>query len=449
MTVLRTAINPGQAHLFHELSHGIDVDPPLAKHEVQVQLAWARGQKRCGVLDESELAELGDGLNEALALIERGEFVWRAEDEDIHMHLERFVTERSGALGKRMHLGRSRNDLIATTLRLFAADEALKLGRSLEALAQAIADQAEGWLAILVPGMTHLQSAQPVRWGHAWSAHAWALCRDLERLSCVPRRALEYMPLGSAALCGTHLPIDLARVAQELGFKAPPANSYDAVSDRDFVLELSGALAILSTHLSRLCQDVIYWSSAPIGLLRLPSAWSSGSSIMPNKRNPDAFELIRARAARIQAMHQEMLHMTSVPQSGYASDLHEAKRTFVRLIIEAGACIQALAHALPGIEVELKSAKRLLETGHLLATDLAHEKVRAGSDFRDAYGWVAKRVADAEAQGVQVHQLEDLGRADAFEGSVEQRGNSGGTAIAAATEAIRQLRAKIASIRCF
>lgn len=427
-------------HLLLEFTQGIDVDARLAAQEVAVQKAWARGLGQAGILSAGEVANATAALTEALELMNEGRFEWRVEDEDIHMNLERFLTERHGALGKRIHLGRSRNDLIATTLRLFARDQLALLAGGVRGLGLALASQAEATMETIVPGLTHLQHGQPVRFGHVLASHGWALARDLERLAFASRRAMERMPLGAAALAGTTLSeLDLDAIAQELGFQGPAWNSYDAVGDRDFLIEAIDASAGVALHLSRLSEDFIIWSSTATGLVRLPPDWSTGSSIMPNKRNPDVPELIRAKSAHVMgaAANAHML-VKAVPTS-YGSDLHELKGVAQRAFDELAKSLVVFTPFVRGIRVDAGRAGELLARGHVLATEIADELAREGLPFREAYARVATLVEQAEAQGVQVEAVAGM-MGITPETAVERRSGFGGTARARALEGLTALR---------
>ena len=453
MAILESKRNQTRAGALFEFTQGIEVDARLAKQEVRVQIAWARALAGLKILTQEEFKQVESTLSEALTLMEAGKFQWRVEDEDIHMNLERFVTERAGILGKKMHVGRSRNDLIATTLRLFARDTVEELSAEVKDLILALCERAEKDADVIVPGLTHLQHGQPIRHGHTLAGHGWAFSRDLKRLRAAQNEAMGVMPQGSAALSGTTLPVDLNIVARELGFGSPPVNSYDSVGDRDFILEALNALAISAVHLSRLAEDCVIWSSTAVGLVRLPSAWSTGSSIMPNKRNPDVPELVRAKAAHIiAASTNAQTLMKGVPTS-YGSDLHELKSVFMRAVDEFAACLSVLPEFVRGLEPNRVRARELLKKGHILATEIADQLTAQGVPFREAYAQVAALVETAENQGVQ---LEDLSESDwspivpglsakfmpelTPEYAVERRTNCGGSSMARTLEGILALR---------
>ena len=457
MGVLTSKRNAERAAELFEFTQGIDVDRRLAPQEVRVQKAWARALGAIGILTSDEVTRGLKALDAALALIEANQFEWRAQDEDVHMNLERFITEREGSLGKKMHLGRSRNDLIATSLRLFVHDSLVSVAGGLRDLALALAEQAEKNLEVIIPGMTHLQHGQPVRFGHALAAHGWAISRDVERVELAAQRALAVMPLGSAALAGTTLSVDLSTIAAELGFRTAPINSYDSVGDRDFVIEGLDALAGCAVHLSRLSEDFIIWSSTAIGLVKLPAAWSTGSSIMPNKRNPDVPELVRARSAHMMGAAAEAHTLCKAVPTSYGSDLHEIKGVFMRSLDEMRACLSVLPQFTRGFEVSQKEAQRLLGRGHVLATEIADElAMNQGVPFREAYAQVAALVEMAESKGVQIEQLSaqdfaavapKLGQTFISslnaQAAVEKRSNSGGSSLDQARRGIAALRARL------
>lgn len=406
MGVLTTKKNKGGNRRLFDFTNGIDVDKALAAEEIQVQKAWARALSQIAILQPAEAETLQVTLEQALEQMQRGEFQWKVEDEDIHMNLERFLVEKLGELGKRIHLGRSRNDLIATTLRLFVCHSLAEAKMGLETLIQSLCTLAAANIEKLVPGMTHLQHGQPVRFAHVLCAHGEAFARDYLRLEEAQKQAMAVMPLGSAALAGTTLPLDLTSLATELGFMSAPLNSYDAVGDRDFLLNALNAIALIGIHLGRLSEDFIIWSSTPVGLVKLPKDWSTGSSIMPNKRNPDVPELVRAKSAHlIGAQVNGMALMKGLPTS-YNSDLHELKGVFLHALGELDKCLQILPPFILGLEVNKVRAQELLGQGHLLATEIANHLALIGVNFREAYQITAALVAAAEEDGVSVEKLD-------------------------------------------
>jgi argininosuccinate lyase len=450
---MQTDTNPTLNGGLYAFTNGIDVDKFLASAEVRVQLSWAEGLEQIGYLKPQEVLQIRATLQEALELIKAGKFEWRIEDEDIHMNLERFVTEKLGILGKKMHFGRSRNDLIATTLRLFVFESLEETKAKVISYLRANLKQAGASVDVIFPGKTHLQHAQPMRLAQLFLAYAQESRRDLERLEAAQARAMEYSPTGAAACTGTPLQIDLGKLAKGLGFRSGPLNSYDSVGDRDFMLETLQALALMGVHLSRFCEDMIYESSSAVGMLKLSKAWSTGSSIMPNKRNPDIPELVRAKMARVISAANEGLNLVRTVTHSYGSDLHELKRTVLVSLNETNACLDVLTPFTEGLMIDELRARELLHSGHLLATEIADALTGSGMAFRDAYKIVGAMVARAQEVGRQVHELskEDLAAARielplsvnlaaiSYESAVERRQNMGGTSKAQLLSQIKEL----------
>lgn len=441
MSVLTTQYQPTKSDLLASFTNGVRPDQELYAQEIRVQMAWARGLAELEVLSGEDLKHITSALDEAARLMQTGRFEWRETDEDIHMNLERFVNDETRGLGKKMHAGRSRNDLIATTLKLHVADSAAEAQALIQDLITKMIALAEENLDVIVPGMTHLQNGQPIRWSHALLGHAWAFKRDLQKFKAVHETALAVMPLGSAALSGTTLPMKLAALAAELGFASPPLNSYDAVGERDAIIDFLQASAHFGAHLSRLAEDIIYWSSAPVGLVELSKHWSTGSSIMPNKRNPDVAELARAKASLWIGDAHGVLTLVKGLATSYASDLHETKLPYLRVVADLKLTLKVFGHFLSELRLNRKRAEELLGQGHILATELANHLTDNGVPFREAYGIVAGLVELAETKRLQVHQLAhaDVGtltqkidptflRELSFASCVEKRHQSGGTA---------------------
>lgn len=456
MAILTSSVNAKRENALFQFTQGIEVDRRLAQQEIAVQRAWARGLVQCGSLTQKEFDEVELALSAAWELMQADKFEWRVEDEDVHMNLERFITDKIGVLGKKMHSGRSRNDLIATTLRLFVRDAIAQISEGVKDLGQALVDRAEHTQDVLVPGLTHVQNGQPIRFGHVLAGHAWALTRDLERLKNASKTATATMPLGSAALSGTALVIDLNRISRELGFQSPSFNSYDSVGDRDFMVEAIDAIASLGVHMSRLAEDCILWASSPFSLVKLPLDWSTGSSIMPNKRNPDVPELVRGKSAHLIACASNAHTLLKALPTSYGSDLHELKSVLLRSLDQAQMCLGAFPPFIRGLEIDSKRAKELLQKGHILATEIADELTREGLAFREAYKQVASLVGKAEERGCQVHELkaadfktispslnESFMSGLTFESAVERRQQSGGTSKKAFAAGVQALKEKL------
>ncbi len=460
MNVLKTTINKNTESALFAFTGGIEWDQRLAPFEIAVQKAWVTALTEANYLSPEECTTALTLLDTARCTMADGTFDWRIEDEDIHMNIERFLTAEGGEIGRKIHAGRSRNDLIATTLRLFVHTTTEGISNQVANLATALCDLATSTVEIIVPGTTHLQHGQPVSFGHIAAAHAQNLSGDLRRLTRASTQCREQMPMGSAALSGTPLEIDLDALAENLGFETPAPNSYAAVGDRDFMIEAMDAFASVAVHIGRLCTDIIHWSSTAVGLVHLPHDWSTGSSIMPNKRNPDIAELARARSARVISLaHEAHAILASVPTS-YGSDLHELKKTFMMASDEIEAILSACTPFVAGLTVDVVRANELLERGHILATEIADALTAQGTSFREAYRITAALVAMADAQGVQVHALtpeafrsllpeHDLAFLDdlSFASAIAKRHQPGGTAIVQVQTQIAGLRKAIQTAR--
>lgn len=441
MGVLDSKLNTDRPTSLFEFTHGIDLDQHVGPYEVQTQKAWVLGLHKAGVITDAEQKQALSGLEEALQLLLSGQFEFKVEDEDIHMNLERFLTERFGQLGKKLHTGRSRNDLIATSLRLmvFAHLEEIKtftnnLISSLESFAQKSGD-------VVVPGMTHLQNGQPVLFSHVIRSYKSAFERDNFRLQQAQSAAKDTLPLGAGALAGTDQNIDLELLCHELGFLRVCQNSYDSVGDRDFILDALNAYASMAVHLSRLSEDIIIWASSGFELIKLSPNWSTGSSMMPNKRNPDIAELSRAKSAQVMGAASMAMTLLKGLPTCYASDLHELKRVYLNSFSQMLAMAGVYPSFVNSLEVNASGAEQLRNKGHILATDVASHLVQQGLSFRDAYIKVAELVALAEASQRQIHQLPisgwttvlgdemDLGFVDQldFQTSIQARKQPGGT----------------------
>lgn len=447
---LTTSLNKMQDDGFYELTHGIDVDQFLFREEIQVQQAWVVGLEECNILSSQEKQSLLSTLQSIEFEMQEGTFAWVKEDEDIHMNIERAVTQRLGELGKKMHLGRSRNDLIATTLKLYLAKICIDLSKETNEIAKTIIGLAERDVDLIVPAYTHSQAAQPVRMAHIWNFHALNFLNDTKRLKNCRKETLKTMPLGAAAIAGTHLEIDLASVAKNLGFDFPPLNSVHAVSDRDNVLEVGHCMSMLGLHISRLCEEVIFLSASPVGMLQLSSDWSSGSSIMPNKRNPDFFEVVRAKSKKMIGISMELMVLNSGIASGYSSDFHEQKRRLVQSIQDLQTMLPIFRIAISSLKLNSSRAAELLMQGHILATDVANKMVSQGIYFRDAYTKVADEVAEINKRNVDWVKCIDtlasqqIGAKDiSYCSAVESRSNSGGTSRARVIESIELLRSEL------
>jgi argininosuccinate lyase len=433
-----------------------DFDRRLARVDIAASLAHARMLSGTGIISTADLSSIERGMSAIAAEIERGEFVWRRDLEDVHTNIEQRLIALVGDAGKRLHTARSRNDQVATDLRLWLREAIDALAGELRALRAALLDLAEKHAATIMPGFTHLQVAQPVTFGHHLLAYEAMLARDSERFADC-RRRVNRLPLGSAALAGTSFPIDRARVAADLGFEALCENSLDAVSDRDFAIEFAAAAALVMVHLSRFAEELVLWSSAPFGFVRIADRFCSGSSIMPQKRNPDVAELMRGKSARVVGHATALLVLMKAQPLAYNKDDQEDKEPLFDTVDTLADCL-AIATDLVSSGVKTVPERMLAAAreGFATATDLADYLVRKGISFRDAHEAVARAVRHAERKRCDLADLslEELRRfapqigKDALEvltleGSVASRNHPGGTAPAQVRTAIRNARAAL------
>jgi len=418
----------------------IDFDKRLWRHDIQGSIAHATMLAEVGVLTADECAAICSGLKAIEGEIERGEFVWRIEQEDVHMNIEARLTALVGDVGKKLHTGRSRNDQVATDIRLWLRDEIDQILLELKRLQQALLEQAEREADCIMPGFTHLQTAQPVTFGHHLLAWFEMLCRDRERLQDC-RRRVNRMPLGSAALAGTSYPIKRETTAKLLGFEAICGNSLDAVADRDFAIEFCAAASLCLVHLSRFSEELVLWTSAQFQFIELPDRFCTGSSIMPQKKNPDVPELVRGKSGRVFGDLVSLLTLMKGQPLAYNKDNQEDKEPLFDAADTLRDCLRAFADMIPAIRPRREIMREAARRGFSTATDLADYLVRKGLAFRDSHEIVGSAVQYAAAQGKDLAEcsLEELRRfspsieADVFavltlEGSVSARNHLGGTA---------------------
>jgi len=399
----------GPAAIMERINASIDVDRKLYRQDIAASRAHARMLADAGIIARADARAIDRGLQRIEAEIAGGRFPFRREFEDIHMNVEARLAEIVGAAAGRLHTARSRNDQVATDFRLWVRDSLDALDGQLRALQAALIGQAGRHAADLMPGYTHLQAAQPVTLGHHLLAYVEMLGRDRSRAADC-RRRLNECPLGAAALAGTSFPIDRAATARALGFDRPAANSLDAVSDRDFAIEYLAVAALVAVHLSRLTEEIVLWSSAPFGFVRLPDSLTTGSSIMPQKRNPDAAELVRAKAGRVFGALQTLLAVMKGLPLAYAKDMQEDKEP----VFDAAETLELGLAAMTAMIAEAKfdaaRMKAAAGQGFATATDLADWLVRVlRLPFRKAHHVVGRLVKLAEAGG---RGLEDLSLAD-------------------------------------
>ncbi|MEJ1975731.1 MAG: argininosuccinate lyase [Acetobacteraceae bacterium] len=441
----------GPAVIMQEINASIGFDRKLWRQDIRGSLAHAAMLARAGIISPADEAAIRDGLAEIGAKIEAGQFPFDADLEDIHMNIEARLTDRIGEAGKRLHTARSRNDQVATDFRLWVRDALDGLDTQMAELMRALADRAAEHAADPMPGFTHLQTAQPVTFGHHLLAYVEMLARDRGRLADC-RRRLNECPLGSAALAGTSFPIDRHATAAALGFDRPTANSLDAVSDRDFALEFLSAASICAVHISRLAEEIVIWCSAPFGFVRLSDAFTTGSSIMPQKRNPDAAELARAKTGRIIGGLVALLTVMKGLPLAYAKDTQEDKEPVFDAADALALSLAAMAGMVRDLTPDTARMRALAGSGFATATDLADWLVRVlHLPFRTAHHVTGRLVARAEAKGVDLAgltlaemQAEEPGITEALfdvltvDASVASRTSYGGTAPAnVAREAAR------------
>lgn len=446
--------------LMERFNQSIAFDIRLWRADVQVNLAWAKALAKIGVFSPDELRRILEGLRKIHDEFEKNEFVVLPSDEDIHSAVERRLTEITGSAGARIHTGRSRNDQVATDVRLFCLEALGELFAALHSLQRTVVQNAEQHIDCIMPGYTHLQQAQPLLFSHYLLSLFFCLQRDKERLADCKSR-VESLPLGSGALAGSAFAIDREFLARELGFSQVSENSVDAVSDRDFILELINALAIFQIHLSRYCEDFIIWSSAEFGFIELDDAWSTGSSMMPQKKNPDSLELIRGKTARVIG-NQTQLHclMKGLPLT-YAKDLQEDKESLFDSIDTAFDCIAVFDGALSSMKINSDMMRQKLDE-QLFATDIADYLVKKGLPFRESHRVVANLVRRSIETGqrfsemplAEYRQASALFENDVFsifnwQNSINLRNVDGGTGIASVKKHLIRARQLLKAVETF
>jgi argininosuccinate lyase len=440
------------AELVKRYTASVGFDKRLAEFDIQGSLAHARMLHAVGVLSKSDLADIERGMAGILDEIRQGKFAWSIDLEDVHLNIEKRLTDLVGDAGKRLHTGRSRNDQVATDIRLYlraAIDEMLAL---ITAFQGRLLDLADQHVDTLMPGFTHLQVAQPVSFAHHLMAYHEMLRRDASRFADC-RKRLNQLPLGAGALAGTTFPIDRERVARELGFDGVCENSLDAVSDRDFAIEFCACAALIMTHLSRLSEELILWMNPRFGFIRLADRFCTGSSMMPQKKNPDVPELVRGKTGRVNGHLVGLLTLMKGQPLAYNKDNQEDKEPLFDTVDTLGATLRIYADMIGGITVDKEAMRRAAMEGYATATDLADYLVKKGVPFREAHEVVARAVRRAADKGVDLAQLgvdelkqfsklidKDVIDKLSLEGSLAARDHIGGTAP-------KQVRAAIARAR--
>jgi len=450
------------SELVKRYTASVSFDQRMAAQDIRGSLAHARMLARQGIIGHSDLADIERGMARIGEEIERGEFAWNLDDEDVHLNIERRLTALVGDAGKRLHTGRSRNDQVATDIRLWLRDAIDLITGLLRELQGRLLDLAEAHADTPLPGFTHLQVAQPVSFGHHLMAYYEMSQRDAERFADCRRRT-NRLPLGAAALAGTSYPIDRASVAAELGFEALCENSLDAVSDRDFAIEFTAACALTMTHLSRMSEELILWMSPRVGFIDLADRFCTGSSIMPQKKNPDVPELVRGKTGRVNGHLVALLTLMKGQPLAYNKDNQEDKEPLFDAADTLIDTLRIYADMIPGIRVRADNMRAALSQGFATATDLADYLVKKGLPFRDAHEAVALAVRAAEGRGCDLPELgtdglraamqavpgaaerlgEDVASALTIEGALTARDHVGGTAPAQVRAAIARARERM------
>ena len=390
--------------LVEAFSESISFDARLANVDVRGSKAHARMLASVGLLTDDEAASIQTALDEILGEIERGELPFRNELEDIHMHIESRLIEKLGDVGRKLHTGRSRNDQVSTDLKLYVRDAIDQVDELLEELQRAFVSRGETDADVILPGYTHLQRAQPVLAPHYWLAYCEKFQRDRDRLADA-RRRVNISPLGSAALAGTTLPIDREKTAEALEFEAIAANSLDVSSDRDYLIEFTFALSLIAAHLSTWAEEWILWNTTEFGFLTLPDAYTTGSSIMPQKKNPDVLELIRGKTARVMGAVSQLLVLVKGLPLAYNRDLQEDKLAMFDAHDTAVACLQLAPHIVANAQLNVDRINARLEDGYLDATALMEYLIGKGVPMRTGHGTVGKLVALCESKSCRLAEL--------------------------------------------
>lgn len=445
---------------FDAFQRSFGFDCRLLPYELAVARAWAKALVGAGLLSAEQCERMIAALEDIGKQAEADpDWVRRSAAEDVHHFVEQELIARLGPLGARLHTGRSRNELVAADFRLFLMDAVREMRRALAELIAALVSQAERHLLVPMPGNTHLQRAQPILFSHYALAHAEAFFRDAERLAAARNRA-DACPMGSGALAGCAFPVDRVALARELGFSRPTANSLDATCDRDFAVEYLFALALFGSHLSRLAEDMVLFASQEFGFIRLPEGYSTGSSLMPQKKNPDAWELLRGKSGRLYAALFGLLVTLKGVATGYQRDLQEDKEGVFAAHDQALAMARVAAGAFAAMELNESRMREAAADPALLATEAADFLVRKGVPFREAHEIVARICRDAERVGMpwvalplaklrtySEHFSEELHAALTVEAALARRSVTGGTAPDAVRAALADCRARLVKLR--
>ncbi|HEY7922966.1 MAG TPA: argininosuccinate lyase [Vicinamibacteria bacterium] len=384
--------------VFWEFNRSFPFDRRLVREEIAASRAWVRALGRCGAIQAEEAATLERGLDEIVARLAADPKYIEADVEDVHSFVEERLGEIVGELAGQAHLGRSRNEQTVTALRLFAKGAIDALAAGVERLVGALVEQGRSGADAVMPGYTHTRAAEPITFGFWAAAHAWGLVRDRERLRDA-RIRVDVLPLGSGALAGASLPLDREAMAKDLGFAAISPAALDAVMDRDFAVELVSCCAQLQTHLARICEDLIHFAGPEYGFVRLPEAFTTGSSLMPQKKNPDALELVRGKAARVDAALLRLLVLLKGLPAGYQKDLQEDKEAVFDAVDTATGSVAVMTGVIAGLGLERDVMRQAAAREEMMAAGLAVALAREGMPFRKAHGVVGSLVARAQKSG--------------------------------------------------
>ncbi|AKH37068.1 MULTISPECIES: argininosuccinate lyase [Nitrosomonas] len=449
--------NEPVTQLVQRYTASINFDKRLAEYDIQGSLAHAQMLSSVGIINSIDLVAIEQGLSQILEEIRNNRFEWQIELEDVHLNIEKRLTALIGDAGKRLHTARSRNDQVATDIRLYLRASIDEITQLIQSLQRALLDLAEQHIETVMPGFTHLQVAQPVSFGHHLMAYYEMLGRDIARLlDC--RKRVNKLPLGAAALAGTSYPIDREMVAQLLGFEGICLNSLDAVSDRDFAIEFCACAALLMTHLSRFSEELIIWMSPAFNFIQLADRFCTGSSIMPQKKNPDVPELVRGKTGRINGHLVALLTLMKSQPLAYNKDNQEDKEPLFDTVDTLVATLRIYTDMLSGITINQDVMRQAAMRGYATATDLADYLVKKGLPFRDAHEIVAQAVRFAENKSCDLSELslselkqfssiieQDIFSFLTLEGSMNSRNHPGGTAPAQVRAAIVQARKELSN----
>jgi argininosuccinate lyase len=448
--------NEPVSELVKRYTASVDFDKRLAEFDIQGSLAHSKMLGAQGIISQEDVKQIAQGLNEILQEIRAGQFEWRLDLEDVHLNIEKRLTDKIGDAGKRLHTGRSRNDQVSTDVRLWLRAVADDVVAGIRKLQTSIVDLAETHFDTAMPGFTHLQVAQPVTFGHHLLAYFEMLQRDAARFTDA-RKRINRLPLGAAALAGTSYPIDREMVAKELGFDGVCENSLDAVSDRDFAIEFTAAAALVMTHLSRFSEELILWSSPRFAFVDIADRFCTGSSIMPQKKNPDVPELVRGKTGRVTGHLMALLTLMKSQPLAYNKDNQEDKEPLFDTADTLLVTLEIYADMLRGIKVNKEAMRTAATEGFATATDLADYLVKKGTPFRDAHEVVALAVRHAVDKGCDLSDLslaelqkfsaqisDDVYQVLTLEGSLASRNHIGGTAPVQVKQAIARARKTLA-----